>query len=433
MNKNILKGFVICSSIGTALTFGAFVSRNGSKSGPKTSSTCQTRTGSDSQTSVTPGIVENASGIPEKPHLKVYIENSGSMDGYVKGATKFEQAIYSYVSDIDIKEAADSLSLYYVNSKLIPQGDNLSDFILELEPISFKAKGGKRSTTDISKLCELVFENTTGNTVSLLVSDFIFSPGNNDAESYLMNQQIAIKSHVAEHLKSNPNHGFAVLQLTSQFDGYFYDKADKPIKYKGDRPFYMWLIGDKGYIKTLSQESYLRTIKGGGVHHIYSVADEVSGLNYAVKIGSGQFEPDRKNTKHSLKNLSKNSRSGKANFSVNVDFSSLLCDNSYLLDVNNYQLSDPDYKLEVLENHAGDEYTHILKLSTSIIKPSTLIISLKSKLPSWVNALNDDNGVGIHDENKDKTFGIKYLLGGLYEGVTVNTDKCAKLKININK
>ena len=32
--------------------------------------------------------------------VNVYIENSGSMDGYVKGVTEFEQAVYNYLTDI---------------------------------------------------------------------------------------------------------------------------------------------------------------------------------------------------------------------------------------------------------------------------------------------------------------------------------------------
>lgn len=32
----------------------------------------------------------------------IYVENSGSMDGYVKGVTEFEQSVYSYLSDIKI-------------------------------------------------------------------------------------------------------------------------------------------------------------------------------------------------------------------------------------------------------------------------------------------------------------------------------------------
>ena len=34
------------------------------------------------------------------PTIKVFVENSGSMDGYVKGATDFENAVYSYLSDL---------------------------------------------------------------------------------------------------------------------------------------------------------------------------------------------------------------------------------------------------------------------------------------------------------------------------------------------
>lgn len=34
----------------------------------------------------------------------IYVENSGSMDGYVKGKTEFEQAVYSYLSDIKISD-----------------------------------------------------------------------------------------------------------------------------------------------------------------------------------------------------------------------------------------------------------------------------------------------------------------------------------------
>jgi len=50
-----------------------------------------------------------------RPNVNVYVENSGSMDGYVKGATEFENIIYSYLSDIKISGLADSLNLFYIN------------------------------------------------------------------------------------------------------------------------------------------------------------------------------------------------------------------------------------------------------------------------------------------------------------------------------
>ena len=57
--------------------------------------------------------VDNTS--PIKPTINVFIENSGSMDGYVKGVTEFEQAVYGYLSDISISNITDTLNLYYIN------------------------------------------------------------------------------------------------------------------------------------------------------------------------------------------------------------------------------------------------------------------------------------------------------------------------------
>ena len=54
------------------------------------------------------------------------------MDGYVKGVTEFEQAVYNYLTDIKISQFSDSLNLFYINSDIIPQGSDISDFIKNL-------------------------------------------------------------------------------------------------------------------------------------------------------------------------------------------------------------------------------------------------------------------------------------------------------------
>lgn len=95
------------------------------------------------------------------PIVKVYVENSGSMDGYVKGATDFENAVYSYLSDVqhvDLGAKIDSLSaknilvLNYINSEILQQKPDVRAFIEALEPADFKMKGGKRGTSDMSNI-----------------------------------------------------------------------------------------------------------------------------------------------------------------------------------------------------------------------------------------------------------------------------------------
>jgi hypothetical protein len=52
-------------------------------------------------------------------NINVYLENSASMDGYVKGVTEFETAIYNLLGDFKISGLCDSLNLNYIN-KTIP-------------------------------------------------------------------------------------------------------------------------------------------------------------------------------------------------------------------------------------------------------------------------------------------------------------------------
>ncbi len=51
--------------------------------------------------------------------FNVYVENSGSMDGYVRGATDFENSVYSYLSDIqNCDELCSEMNLFYINSEI---------------------------------------------------------------------------------------------------------------------------------------------------------------------------------------------------------------------------------------------------------------------------------------------------------------------------
>ena len=99
------------------------------------------------------------------PTIKVFVENSGSMDGYVKGATDFENAVYSYLSDVqhaDLGTRIDSLAaknilvLNYINSEVLQQKPDVREFIEALEPADFKMKGGKRGTSDMSNILDTI-------------------------------------------------------------------------------------------------------------------------------------------------------------------------------------------------------------------------------------------------------------------------------------
>ena len=398
-----------------------------------------------SKNGITPTTIASTNTILEtslKPRINVYIENSGSMDGYVKGVTEFEQAVYNYLTDIKISKFTDSLNLYYINSDIIPQGSDISDFIEKLEPSTFKIKGGNRGVSDISNVLKSILGETQGNEIAILVTDGIFSPGRGkDASEYLVNQQIGIKSTIAEYLEKQPNAAFVVYQLSSKFtsqrgrtpneDICYYNREDKKIFIDAQRPFYIWLIGPMKQLDELRSKVPDSKFKGSGVQNSFSITSGNKEVNYAVKMGSGKFDLDRNSPKNTIKNLERDTR-GKQNtarFSVNANLSGFLLDNEYLKDVSNYEKNSKDFNITVSEAASNSfGYTHQLNFTSESVHKGIISLKLKTQIPSWVEEVNDDDG-SIPLEGK--TYGIKYQIGGIYEAFTFNNDFYTELKINI--
>ena len=187
-----------------------------------------------------------------------------------KGVTEFEQAVYNYLTDIKISQFSDSLNLFYINSEIIPQGSDISDFIEKLEPTKFKIKGGSLGTTDISNLLKSVLTETGSNEIAILVTDGIFSPGlGKDAEQYLVNQQIGIKSNMADYLKKYPNSAVVIYQLLSKFDGWYYNREDSKIKIEEQRPYYIWIIGETDLLNELIRKVPESKFKGSGKNILF--------------------------------------------------------------------------------------------------------------------------------------------------------------------
>ena len=200
--------------------------------------------------SVSAGISSiNKESTSEHPVINVYLENSGSMNGYVdNGKTMFQQDVYNYLSDVNISQIPSEMNLFFINSQIIPRDNVLSDFINKLNPSSFRTAGGRTGTTDMSDIFKMILEKTANDTVSIFISDCIFSPGNvTSPEAYLTNQQIGIKESVAKYVSVHPSFGIMVYQLYSNFDGKYYDYRNTSHRYKGERPYYIWVMCNTSY------------------------------------------------------------------------------------------------------------------------------------------------------------------------------------------
>lgn len=369
----------------------------------------------------------------------IYVENSGSMYGYVKGVTEFEQSVYSYLSDIKISDICSEMNLYYINSVMLKQPDDVEDFIYKLEPDTFKVKGGNMSTTDISDIIGNILDAHGNDTVSILISDFVFSPGSGvNADEYLLNQQIGIKNHFARKLKTNPDIAMILYQLSSKFDGKYYDRNNNSYTINHPRPFYMMIIGDSYNLKTLSDEVSKDKIKGSGVLNSYSLSKATLNVDYGIKAMPriGSYIPDPKSPLSSIKKVKLDNKNPKTKFmmSIGVNYSKILLDDCYLTDPSNYEISNKSFSIAIDKVNNDPKYTHIIKLSLKPGLPSVnkgpLTIQLLKRPSSWSEAATNTDDVGIDNITTDRTYGFKYLVDGIYDAY--NSDKIyTKFNINI--
>ena len=362
-----------------------------------------------------------------KPTVKVYIENSGSMNGYITGRD-FKDIIYSYLTNINVANYAKRQEYFYINNNLISINDNLDNF-KNLTVEKFKNAGGNRGSSDIAEVIGKVLENSKDD-VSLLVSDFIISPGKGkDATEYVKSQQTKIKGLMADALTKEKNMGVLVYQCTANFNGIYYNITDAQTKINNQRPFYIFAFGKTLHLKEL-QISVPET-KIDGLKNVCMIASEKNDVEYNVAYKSGDFKLSKRDPHHSILNARK-SRDGKLHININVDFNKLFACEQYLLDINNYEISDPNYEIVAISKIDDGKYQ--IRLTSDKVVATELKILLHGNMPQWVNDSNDNNGVNINEAGAmEKTFGIKYIIGGIYDACTFSDNVLTELKININK
>ncbi len=373
----------------------------------------------------------NSETISQHPVINVYLENSGSMNGYVdNGKTMFQQDVYNYLSDVNISQIPSEMNLFFINSQIIPHDNVLSDFINKLNPSSFRMAGGQTGTTDMSDIFKMILEKTANDTVSIFISDCIFSPGNvSSPEAYLTNQQIGIKESMAKYVSSHPSFGVMVYQLYSNFNGRYYDFRNKPHNYSGERPYYIWVMGDVLHLENLRKAIPNHKFQGSGVSNFWCASPiTLREPNFTI-LPSPRIGSFDKNGKTGLSKV-KPDENGDFMFTIAADLSmlELLLGNDYLMNTDNYarliskQLSE-DIGIRIERNTiATSPATHNISLIThNYIPRGDITLILQCHTPLWATQYTDDNDTDLTDSNSRKTYGLKYLFDGVHQGLTART------------
>ena len=373
MNKKLLIPIVICTIIVIAVI-----------------STC---VGGGSKIKLQWNAVLPPEEINDSIELKVYVENSGSMDAYMCAGSNLKDAVFDYVSDL--KRLTTSCSLYYINSKVIPYNGELNSYIKDLTPQSFAKAGGDRSNTDLRDIFKKIIRANGKQSVSVFVSDCILDIPEK-ATDFFGNCQVSIKNTL----------GVEIIKLESKFEGYWYCGHNRELLKDVKRPYYIWVIGDQRYLADFNKKVPVENIIGG--------IKEYSAYAAPQKIPFDITKPTYV-TNHS----------GKINVEVLINLrgslqSGTMCKNTAL-----YKSANPAQVTVASVNEitdASNRYSHVVTLeieNPETLRSETLTFSYPH-LATWVSNSDDTTGANVK-ENLDRTTGLMALIKGVAEAYKNST------------
>lgn len=357
--------------------------------------------GSDSRTLT---WQQSAPKAPAVKALKVYVENSGSMDGYVASGTTFKDAVYDYVSALSTESQHTHLA--YINSEVIPFGGGVEAFVRDLTPASFAAAGGNRASSDIASLLTRVLQANQPGEVSMFISDCILAlPASNSAD-YYQNRRIQLRNAFAAALKKRPDLGVVVLRMSSTFTGAYYAPEGKAQLSGVERPYYIWLIGDA---------QQLGALRKGKPFEALGTANFKNWVGFATQVDVPFRITNEGLIGQPQSCVATPGAGSRCHFVVHVDLSATLVGEEWLQDTKHYHATpSPQLVVEKVEAKAVEGSTHRLYLGLHTKTPAAkATLTLDSPtLPQWVDTYNAPDAGQIRSR-MSQTAGIKYLIGGV--------------------
>lgn len=393
--------------------------------------------------------------IPEKHIEKVnfFMETSASMAGYFNGPTDFVKDIPNLLVDLEGKKLGTKgpLSIFYVADTLTPYKKTTEDFIRDIST----TKVASEKSSEMHKILEMIASKTDSNDISIFVSDCILSyPDQVIKTNPEINRQKApgeLKALVkATFLKLKRDDISASLYgFTSSFFGNYYNYQNAKIKLDGgQRPYYIWVIGNKELVTKFNKEL-------GSIRNFKPVIDLNFGLfdktiedfeTFFTYEREGMWEIKDK----SITNLEA-SKKKPARFAIAVDLSALPLSISapdYLNKHLKTRSENLDFKIKTIlltqdldksklkprEKGYLENHSHVIVFEVSDIYKDNAKIELNLPLV-YDNAYKELST--MDDRNLDsiprKTFAFEHLIDGVREAYENSNDNFIHISIPVKK
>lgn len=370
------------------------------------------------------------------PTVNVYLETSGSMNGYVdNGKTQFQQVVFDFLSNINNCGLASQMNLNYITDRVTSRGNDVNTFINGLTSKGLLQAAGNKGTTDIAALITEILKNTDGRNVSVLISDCIFSPGSiASPEAYLENQKIAIRNAVNDYIAANTYVACSVYQVYSQFKGKYFDYRGLSTTINMPRPFYIWIFGAPPHIATIKAKIPDNKFMGSKVINTwtimrgdFSVPDKLNA--YGLLQPSPTNGNYRWRAKRELSDIKKVGEKYLFTFGVDLTLPILLYGKEYATDIRNYlhiinkQTNEKFYGSFREDLVKSSPYTHdITVIADKPFSKGNFTIVFDGIVPDWIYECSDSDDSILNNDNNLKTYGFSYICDGIHAGFHANNE-----------
>ena len=380
--------------------------------------------------------------------INFYFENSGSMNGYLKGKN-FLKTMHEILDDDDSR-----LNPYFVNTKEFSTSNLLKK--IDIGNITTPTISGSNHKF----IFENAINNASSNNLSVIVTDGIYSMPSKDVSVEVV--EVDIKKAFVKALKNNPIET-VVLKMASNYKGTYYTESDcVNVKIDQDRPYYILLFGNKKIIdKALREIVVINDLPGFKEQARFFITDNLK-VNYTIltrgEEKKGSFKKVLRNKNALVKDIKDTERDNRAaepyiQFAVGIDYSGISIPDSYLLEKNNYKIGGTtefvieDIKtvktlpktsttlseIKSVNKNFKLKLSHLITVKAKFNFTGDLIINLENNIPSWIPNTGTENDCAITG-NIDQTFAFDKLMTGISKAYSKvkDSDDYLKLELSIN-
>lgn len=378
---------------------------------------------------------------PSKANVKIYFENTHSMDGYINGNTQFKDVFRELLVLVDNDPSIDfDTSFYLLNNEL-----NKEDFGVETIKISERlsqkstAKFGNKNSSDFEEVLNRVLQNHGSDDISILMADFIYSPkGESDIPSALNKLKTYTKNAFLNANSKIKDLETRVYRFSSDFNGIYYDINNKHIRGVKSRPYYYFVMAPKNLMDSF-EERVITKLKNLRAYQNEIIFTTETHSSIPLKILTSTGNRGRFKTRSGEVEVIGYPKNGSLEITVLFDLHQVPVGQGYLLDKENYQLGNPEFtiaKIGLVDGKFidfGDEkikmsastqlniknsnYTHAITYRADGLVSEDITMKLKKKIPSWVIETHSEDDRLIHSDTLEqtKTFGFGHLIEGVQD------------------